>query len=506
MSYAIEMNHITKTFGDVVANSDISFDVKTNEVHCLLGENGTGKTTLMNVLFGLHQADSGEVFINGKKSQIKNPKDAFKSGIGMVHQHFMLVEQLTVLQNIILGKEQGTFFIDYKKARKVVLDLVEKYNFKIDIDAKVSDLSVGIKQRVEIIKTLYRGADVIILDEPTAVLTPQEVSELFKILDSLKEDGKTIIFITHKLNETMEISDRVTVLRKGEKVITTETSKVSPEILAKHMVGRDVKTVVNDHIGENTGEVSLRVENLKLLEKSENGISFSIKAGEIFGIAGVEGNGQLELEEMLVGLRDVNPDSKISLLGNDLKELGIKERKDIGIGYIPSDRHKRAMVESFSIKENFLLGYQDLGQFSSSNFIKDAELKTVSENNINNFNIKLGTMNDAISSLSGGNQQKVILSREVNMNPDLIIAAQPVRGLDIGAIEFIHKTLIDLKNQGKAILLISAELSEVMNMSDRYAVLYEGEFKVVANKNDLTREQVGLLMAGESIEKIGGNS
>lgn len=506
MSYAIEMNHITKTFGDVVANSDISFDVKTNEVHCLLGENGTGKTTLMNVLFGLHQADSGEVFINGKKSQIKNPKDAFKSGIGMVHQHFMLVEQLTVLQNIILGKEQGNFFIDYKKARKVVLDLVEKYNFKIDIDAKVSDLSVGIKQRVEIIKTLYRGADVIILDEPTAVLTPQEVSELFKILDSLKEDGKTIIFITHKLNETMEISDRVTVLRKGEKVITTETSKVSPEILAKHMVGRDVKTVVNDHIGENTGEVSLRVENLNLLEKSENDISFSIKAGEIFGIAGVEGNGQLELEEMLVGLRDVNPDSKISLLGNDLKELGIKERKDIGIGYIPSDRHKRAMVESFSIKENFLLGYQDLKQFSSSNFIKDAELKTVSENNINNFNIKLGTMNDAISSLSGGNQQKVILSREVNMNPDLIIAAQPVRGLDIGAIEFIHKTLIDLKNQGKAILLISAELSEVMNMSDRYAVLYEGEFKVVANKNDLTREQVGLLMAGESIEKIGGNN
>lgn len=506
MSYAIEMNHITKTFGDVVANSDISFDVKTNEVHCLLGENGTGKTTLMNVLFGLHQADSGEVFINGKKSQIKNPKDAFKSGIGMVHQHFMLVEQLTVLQNIILGKEQGNFFIDYKKARKVVLDLVEKYNFKIDIDAKVSDLSVGIKQRVEIIKTLYRGADVIILDEPTAVLTPQEVSELFKILDSLKEDGKTIIFITHKLNETMEISDRVTVLRKGKKVITTETSKVTPEILAKHMVGRDVKTVVNDHIGENAGELSLRVENLKLLEKSENDISFSIKAGEIFGIAGVEGNGQLELEEMLVGLRDVNPDSKISLLGNDLKELGIKERKDIGIGYIPSDRHKRAMVESFSIKENFLLGYQDLEQFSSSNFIKDAELKLVSENNINNFNIKLGTMNDAISSLSGGNQQKVILSREVNMNPDVIIAAQPVRGLDIGAIEFIHKTLIDLKNQGKAILLISAELSEVMNMSDRYAVLYEGEFKVVANKNDLTREQVGLLMAGESIEKIGGNS
>lgn len=506
MSYAVEMNHITKSFGDVVANSDISFDVKTNEVHCLLGENGTGKTTLMNVLFGLYQADSGEVFINGKKSQIKNPKDAFKSGIGMVHQHFMLVEQLTVLQNIILGKEQGIFFIDYKKARKVVLGLVEKYNFKIDIDAKVSDLSVGIKQRVEIIKTLYRGADVIILDEPTAVLTPQEVSELFKILDSLKKDGKTIIFITHKLNETMEISDRVTVLRKGEKVITTETSKVSPKILAKHMVGRDVKTVVNDKVDENNGDISLRVENLKLLEKSENNVSFSINTGEIFGIAGVEGNGQLELEEMLVGLRKVNPDSKISLLGNDLKELGIKERKDIGIGYVPSDRHKRAMVESFSIKENFLLGYQDLEQFSSFNFIKDAELKSVSENNVNKFNIKVGSMNDTISSLSGGNQQKVILSREVNMNPDLIIAAQPVRGLDIGAIEFIHKTLIDLKNQGKAILLISAELSEVLNMSDRYAVLYEGEFKVIANKNDLTREQVGLLMAGESIEKVGGNN
>lgn len=504
MTYAIEMNHITKSFGEVVANSDISFDVKTNEVHCLLGENGTGKTTLMNVLFGLHQADSGEVLINGKESQIKNPKDAFKSGIGMVHQHFMLVEQLTVLQNIILGKEQGKFFIDYKKARKTVEELVKKYNFKIDIDAKVSDLSVGIKQRVEIIKTLYRGADVIILDEPTAVLTPQEVSELFKILESLKKDGKTIIFITHKLNETMEISDRVTVLRKGKKVITTETSKVSPEILAKHMVGRDVKTVVNEENNHCQGKTSLEINNLKLLEKSDHKVSFSIKAGEIFGVAGVEGNGQLELEELLVGLREANPDSTISLLGHDLKTLGIKERKDLGIGYIPSDRHKRAMVESFSIKENYLLGYQDLEKYTSSNFIKDAVLKSIAEKNISDFNIKLGTMTDPISSLSGGNQQKVILSREVSMGPDLIIAAQPVRGLDIGAIEFIHQTLINLKKQGKAILLISAELSEVMNMSDRYAVLYEGEFKVIAEKNQLTREQVGLLMAGESIEEVGG--
>lgn len=504
MTYAIEMNHITKSFGEVVANSDISFDVKTNEVHCLLGENGTGKTTLMNVLFGLHQADSGEVLINGKESQIKNPKDAFKSGIGMVHQHFMLVEQLTVLQNIILGKEQGKFFIDYKKARKTVEELVKKYNFKIDIDAKVSDLSVGIKQRVEIIKTLYRGADVIILDEPTAVLTPQEVSELFKILESLKKDGKTIIFITHKLNETMEISDRVTVLRKGKKVITTETSKVSPEILAKHMVGRDVKTVVNEENNHCQGKASLEINNLKLLEKSDHKVSFSIKAGEIFGVAGVEGNGQLELEELLVGLREANPDSTISLLGHDLKTLGIKERKDLGIGYIPSDRHKRAMVESFSIKENYLLGYQDLEKYTSSNFIKDAVLKSTAEKNISDFNIKLGTMTDPISSLSGGNQQKVILSREVSMGPDLIIAAQPVRGLDIGAIEFIHQTLINLKKQGKAILLISAELSEVMNMSDRYAVLYEGEFKVIAEKNQLTREQVGLLMAGESIEEVGG--
>lgn len=504
MTYAIEMNHITKSFGEVVANSDISFDVKTNEVHCLLGENGTGKTTLMNVLFGLHQADSGEVLINGKESQIKNPKDAFKSGIGMVHQHFMLVEQLTVLQNIILGKEQGKFFIDYKKARKTVEELVKKYNFKIDIDAKVSDLSVGIKQRVEIIKTLYRGADVIILDEPTAVLTPQEVSELFKILESLKKDGKTIIFITHKLNETMEISDRVTVLRKGKKVITTETSKVSPEILAKHMVGRDVKTVVNEENNHCQGKTSLEINNLKLLEKSDHKVSFSIKAGEIFGVAGVEGNGQLELEELLVGLREANPDSTISLLGHDLKTLGIKERKDLGIGYIPSDRHKRAMVESFSIKENYLLGYQDLEKYTSSNFIKDAVLKSTAEKNISDFNIKLGTMTDPISSLSGGNQQKVILSREVSMGPDLIIAAQPVRGLDIGAIEFIHQTLINLKKQGKAILLISAELSEVMNMSDRYAVLYEGEFKVIAEKNQLTREQVGLLMAGESIEEVGG--
>lgn len=500
MSYAIEMKNITKTFGPVVANRNISFDVLENEVHCLLGENGTGKTTLMNVLFGLYQQDSGEVFIHGSKSSIKNPKDAFLKGIGMVHQHFMLVERMTVLENIIMGKEDGAFFIDYQLSQQKVNDLIEKYHFQIDISEKVENLSVGIKQRVEIIKTLYRGADIIILDEPTAVLTPQEVTELFKILDLLKKDGKTIIFITHKLNETMAISDRVTILRKGEKVATVATKDVDTLILAKHMVGRDVTAVVNSGKPE-FGETILSVGQLQLNSNSEESVSFKIRGGEIFGIAGVEGNGQLELEELLMGLREANPNAEIHFLSDKINRLKVRERKDLGIGYIPSDRHKRAMVDDFSISENYLLGYQDNEAFVKHAFINEKKLDTHAKSLIEKFAVKVSDSRDKIRQLSGGNQQKVILSREVSMEPKLVIAAQPVRGLDIGAIEFIHKTLLKLRSEGKAILLISAELSEVINLSDTIAVLYEGKFKGQFPKGKLSREEIGLLMAGEEIEK-----
>lgn len=492
---AIEMRDITKTFPGVVANDKICFSVVENEIHCLLGENGTGKSTLMNILFGLHKADNGEILINGEKRNIKNTKEAFELGIGMVHQHFMLVNKMTVVENIIIGKEKNKLFIDLKKSRQEVIDLANKYNFKIDVDEKVENLSVGAKQRVEILKTLYRGANIIILDEPTAVLTPQEVGDLFKILRSLKADGKTIIFITHKLNETMELSDRITVLRKGRNIATLNKTETDAKELARLMVGRDVDLDI-DRGSTKIGQTVIEIENLKLQEKAKQPINLYIKEGEILGIAGVEGNGQLELEEIIMGLRNAER-GKIFFKGNEITNFDIKNRKKLGIGYIPSDRHKRAMVSSFSIKENYVLGYQDDKQFVKNGFLKERTIKEYADKMIEKFSIKVASFEHKIGTLSGGNQQKVILSREVSHNPSLIVASQPVRGLDIGAIEYVHNTLINLKKEGKAILLISAELSEVLQLSDRIAVMYEGEIVKTFNAGELTREQVGLYMAGE---------
>jgi ABC-type uncharacterized transport system ATPase subunit len=501
VSLVIEMKNITKTFPGVKANDDITFEVEENEIHCLLGENGTGKSTLMNILFGLYKPDKGEIFINGEKSTISNPREAFHKGIGMVHQHFMLVNQMTVLENIILGKEHGNLFMDLKESRNIINELAGKYSFKIDLEEKVDNLSVGMKQRVEILKTLYRGADIIILDEPTAVLTPQEVEELFKILKSLKEDGKTIIFITHKLNETMELSDRITVLRKGRKVVTLAKTETSPAELAYYMVGRDVNFEVEKEEVK-TGEAVLSIKGLKLLEKSQNKINLEVRAGEILGIAGVEGNGQLELEEIIMGLRKPL-DGEVFIQNKNITKMSVRERRELGIGYIPSDRHKRAMVKEFSIKENYLLGYQDSEQFVRNKFVKYKVLNDYSRDMIEKFNIKVPGTEHTIGNLSGGNQQKVILSREVSHDPGLIIAAQPIRGLDIGAIEFIHNILLELRSQGKAILLISAELSEIMKLSDRIAVFYEGEINGLVKAGELEREEIGLLMAGERLEKYG---
>ena len=495
---AIKMVGIVKCFGPVRANDGIDFTVKHQEIHCLLGENGTGKSTLMNILFGLYHPDAGEIFINEKKASIANPNDAYALGIGMVHQHFMLVGQLTVLENIILGKESGGFFLNRRESRARVEELVERFGFRIDLDEKVVNLSVGMKQRVEILKTLYRGADIIILDEPTAVLTPQEVEELFKILRQLKKSGKTIVFITHKLNETMSLSDRITVIRKGKVVFCCNTQDTNEKELATQMVGRQVESVVAKK-GQQTGDVVLELKEVRLHERAEHPVSLTVRAGEILGIAGVDGNGQQELEEMIVGNRKVTEGS-ILLGGKPIHTLPVKDRKAMGIGYIPSDRHKNAMVSGFSITENFLLGYQNTPEYCKKGFIDYDRLKQDAGKQVEAFEIKVAGVEQEIGQLSGGNQQKVILGREISHDPGLVLVAQPVRGLDIGAIERVHKTLLQLKEQGKAILLISAELSEVMNLSDRIAVFYEGEASAQFTNGEYTKEEIGLFMAGKRQE------
>lgn len=447
---AIKMTGIVKCFGRVRANDGINFTVNEQEIHCLLGENGTGKSTLMNILFGLYHQDEGEIFIHGKKAAIANPNDAYELGIGMVHQHFMLVNQLTVLENIIMGKEPAGLFLDKKKCEEQVSGLVEKFGFKIDLQEKVENLSVGMRQRVEILKTLYRGADIVILDEPTAVLTPQEVDELFKILRQLKKDGKTIVFITHKLNETMALSDRITVLRKGKVVCRCNTSETNEKELAAKMVGRSVETVMTKK-GQIRGDVVMELKNVRLLKKAQETVSLTVHAGEI-----------------------------------------------LGIGYIPSDRHKNAMIADFSIAENFLLGYQDKPQYNNHGFINYANLRKDAQEQADRFETKLAGLDQPIGQLSGGNQQKIILGRETSHDPSFMLVAQPVRGLDIGAIEKVHRTLLELKEQGKAILLISAELSDIMNLSDRIAVLYEGRVSALFENGEYTKEEIGLFMTGKS--------
>ncbi|MDF2472955.1 MAG: transporter related protein [Anaerocolumna sp.] len=492
--YHVELKEITKRFSGFIANDHINLSVKRGEIHSLLGENGAGKTTLMKILLGLYSADEGSLWIDGKEVHITNPRIAFQLGIGMVHQHFMLVNNLSVLENIILGQEPGNVSLDMKKSYKIVQELSTKYNFALDLNAKVEDLSVGMKQRVEILKILYRGADIIILDEPTAVLTPQEADKLMKILHDMKQQGKTIIFITHKLNETMEVADRITVLRNGKNVITVNKEDTTPEELAKFMVGRDICFTI-EKSKKKRGKPILSIENVKLLPQASDTVSLSVHEGEIVGIAGVEGNGQRELEEIILGLRKYK-NGTISLLGVNINSMTTKVRKDLGIGYIPSDRHKRAMLSNFTIADNYLLGYHFRAPFSSKGILKKREVEKHSKDMIECFQIKVSGLHQSIGSLSGGNQQKVIVSREVSQNPHLIIAAQPTRGLDIGAIEYIHNQLLRLRDEGKAILLISAELTEILKLSDRIGVLYKGELMELKETDEYAEGEIGLLMAG----------
>jgi simple sugar transport system ATP-binding protein len=481
---AINMSHITKTFGSTIALSDVSLCIRIGEVHCLLGENGAGKSTLMNILYGLQE----------KPVEIESPRTAQSLHIGMVHQHFMLVESMTVLQNIILGSEEGSFAIDYKACRERIEGLEQLYHFDFNLDARISQLSVGEMQRVEIFKAVYRGADIIILDEPTAVLTPQEVDVLFRILDDMRKQGKTIIFITHKLQETMRLSDRVTVLRNGRLIETVETSNMNPERLATMMVGHAVDLVTHKGVCH-PGEPVLEIRNLKVFANSDQTINLKVHAGEIYGIAGVDGNGQQELERFIVGTERLRSGS-VFLNGTDITICSVPKRKRLGLGIIPSDRHKDAILPDMSILENFLLGFQHSSQFSWRGLIRHAALSTYADSLIASYAIKIASPYQSISELSGGNQQKLVFSREVGMNPVLLVAAQPVRGLDIGAIEYIHNQLLHLRDSGQAILLISTELSEIMEMSDRIGVLYKGGIIAERKSDEFTMEELGLYMAG----------
>ncbi|MNH89125.1 Galactose/methyl galactoside import ATP-binding protein MglA [compost metagenome] len=504
MTDLLEMRNIHKVYPNGTrANQGVSFSVRKAEIHALVGENGAGKSTLMKILFGLEAPTEGDIYYNGEKVVLKSPKDAIKYEIGMVHQHFMLVPSFTVAQNIVLGSEprKGVLssLTDHSRSIAETERLIQEFGLKVDPRAKVEHISVGLKQRVEILKVLYRGARLIILDEPTAVLTPQETAELFQSLKKLVNQGYTIIFITHKLNEVMEISDRITVLRAGKTVSTLVTSETSKEEISRLMVGRDVLLRVEKGPAK-PKETVLTVQ--KLNDVTETGkpiltdVSFEIRAGEIFGIAGVEGNGQTELIDAITGFRKGFGGS-IHFLKEELSSKTIKEIRDIGIGHIPEDRQTKGACLTSSVKENLILDlYQDK-QFRRGPFLNQRKINSHAKQLIEQFDIRTLSEDTLAGSLSGGNIQKIVVAREVSKSPKLLIAAQPTRGVDIGSIEFIHKEIVKKRDEGTAVLLVSAELTEVMSLSDRIGVLYNGELvAILDNSDDLTEEELGFYMLG----------
>ncbi|MCY6356846.1 ABC transporter ATP-binding protein [Clostridium sp. ZS2-4] len=504
MEKVIEMKGITKIFPGTIANEDVDFTLLKSETHVLLGENGAGKTTLMNVLYGLYQPEKGKIFIKGKEVNITNPNDAIKLGIGMVHQHFMLVHNFTVAENIVLGMEpkKGTK-LDINKAVKDVEELAQKYGFNIDPNSIIEDIGVGQQQKVEILKALYRGAEILILDEPTAVLTPQEIEELGAIIENLKAEGKSVILITHKLKEVMSMSDRVTIIRRGKVTGIVNTKDTSIDELAELMVGRKVKLVVEKEESKLIGEV-LKIDDLNANDNRNlpavNGINLVVNGGEILGIAGVDGNGQTEFLEVITGLR--KPKSgKITLNGKDIFGKNPREIIDSGVGHIPEDRHKRGLILKYSLFENSILGMQHKTPFSKNKVIDYKKVRDYAQKIIKEFDVR--TPNDEVhaSALSGGNQQKLIVAREISKDPDLLIAAQPTRGVDVGAIEFIHKRLVGERDAGKAVLLVSFELDEILALSDRIAVMYDGKIVGVLDRKDADEQKLGILMAGGSLDK-----
>jgi simple sugar transport system ATP-binding protein len=495
----LELRGITKRFPGVVANDGVDFDLSRGEIHALLGENGAGKSTLMNILYGLYKADEGEVLLGGKRVSFSSAREAIRAGIGMVHQHFMLIPVMTVAENIALGAEpvRGGIFLDEGASRRRVNDMAKTFRFDVDPDARVEDISVGQQQRVEIMKALYRNADVLILDEPTAVLTPQEASDLFEILRTLRREGVSIIFISHKLNEVLEIADRITVLRRGKVVETVPSTGATPQALARAMVGRDVLLSVEKRPAA-PGEPLLEVQDLHADDDRElprlRGVSFAVHAGEIVGIAGVDGNGQTELIETIVGLRRPTA-GQVVVGGRDVTGEGTKRLIDEGVGHIPEDRHKLGLVLDFSVAENLALHAYRKPPESRFGWLAPRRIVRRARELTREFDVRGGAAETRAAGLSGGNQQKVVIAREISADPRVLIAAQPTRGLDVGAIEYVHGRLLQERDAGKGVLLVSLELDEIRSLSDRILVIYEGtivgEYSVEASE-----EELGLAMTG----------
>jgi ABC-type uncharacterized transport system ATPase subunit len=499
LEYVIEMLNIRKEFPGIVANDNITLRLAKGEIHALLGENGAGKSTLMNVLFGLYQPEKGEIRVKGKPVKITDPNVASELGIGMVHQHFMLVENFTVTENIILGNEPVTGGrINVAKAAEDVKKISEQYGLKVDPHAKIEDISVGMQQRVEILKTLYRGAEILIFDEPTAVLTPQEIKELIQIMKKLVKEGKSIILITHKLKEIMEVCDQCTVIRKGKGIGTVTVADSNPNELAEMMVGRAVnfKTEKSDpEIGEEALQINNLVVNDSRNVPAVSGLNLSVKRGEIVGIAGVDGNGQTELIEAITGLRRI-ASGTIKFKGKDISGLTPRKITETGVGHIPEDRHKHGLVLDYSIGDNMVLQTYYQKPYSNKGILNFKSIYEKAKSLIAEFDVRTPSEHTPARALSGGNQQKAIIAREVDRSPDLLIAAQPTRGLDVGAIEFIHSKLIEERDKGKAVLLISLELEEVLNVSDRIAVIYEGKIVDILDSKLTNEQELGMLMAG----------
>ncbi|MCI7810238.1 ABC transporter ATP-binding protein [bacterium] len=499
--YVIEMLNITKEFPGIKANDNVTLQLKRGEIHALLGENGAGKSTLMSVLFGLYQPEAGTIKKDGKVVEIRNPNDATALHIGMVHQHFKLVECFTVLDNIILGAEPcNGLVVDRAGARKRVVELSERYGLKVDPDARIEDISVGMQQRVEILKMLYRDNEVLIFDEPTAVLTPQEIDELMQIMRGFKAEGKSILFITHKLAEIKAVADRCSVLRKGKYMGTVEVADTSVEEMSRLMVGRDVQLVSTKEEAK-PGEEILKVENLTVPSKvhknnAVKSVSLEVHAGEIVCLAGIEGNGQTEFVYALTGLEKPS-EGTITLCGQDITKMPIRGRSKLGMSHIPEDRHKHGLVLDYSLENNMVLQRYWEKEFQRAGFIKSREVRAYSDRLIEQYDVRSGQGSTTIArSMSGGNQQKAIVAREIDKDPQLLIAVQPTRGLDVGAIEYIHKQIIAQRDAGKAVLLVSLELDEVMNLSDRILVMYEGEIVGEFDPKTTDVQTLGLYMAG----------
>ncbi len=500
MEYVIEMLNITKIFPGIIANDDVTLRLKKGEIHALLGENGAGKSTLMSVLFGLYQPEKGIIKVRGKEVKITNPNIANDCGIGMVHQHFKLVHNFTVTENIVLGMEPKKFgVIDLKTASEKVKKISEKYGLMVDPDAKIEDITVGMQQRVEILKMLYRDAEILIFDEPTAVLTPQEIKELMAIMRKLVAEGKSIIVITHKLKEIKEVADRCSVLRRGKYIGTVEVADTTEKEMAEMMVGREVSFEVEKEESK-PGQVVLECKNLTVKDtrglKAVDNLSMKVREGEIYCVAGIDGNGQSELIQAITGLKKIDSGS-VEFLGQDITKLPIRKRTLLGIGHVPEDRHKHGLVLDFSLEENIVLQEYFLEPYSTKGLINPEAVRQKSEELIEAFDIRSGQGSITTArSMSGGNQQKAIVAREVSRSPKLLIVAQPTRGLDVGAIEYIHKRIVEERDKGRAILLVSLEMEEVLNLSDKIAVIYEGGIVGIVDAKETQENDLGLMMSG----------